>query len=72
MVQEVMIGCPSCGRPSRLGTVSSEGRTTLVVNGCQVVCAHCSRRISVDRRVFAFNPAGSSPIYSASVMVARA
>lgn len=63
MVQEVRIGCATCGRESRLGTVSSDGRTTMEVNGCQVVCPACSRRITVGRGVFSFNPAGLLPTY---------
>lgn len=63
MVQEVRVGCLTCGRESRLGSVSSEGRTTLEVDGCQVVCPACSRRITVGRGVFTFNPDGLLPIY---------
>lgn len=61
MVQDVRVGCTSCGRESRLGSVSSEGRTTMVVNGCQVVCPQCSRRITVDRGVYSYNPSGLTP-----------
>lgn len=62
-MQEVRIGCASCGRQSRLGTVFAEGRTTMVVNACQVVCPACSRRITVERGVFTFNPEGALPTY---------
>ena len=61
MVQEVRVGCASCGRESRLGSVSSEGRTTMIVNGCQVVCPHCGRRITVDRGIYRYNPSGPTP-----------
>lgn len=63
MVQEVRVGCVTCGCESRLGFVSSEGRATMVVNGCQVVCPACNRRITVGRGVFTFNPDGLLPTY---------
>ncbi len=63
MVQEVTVDCTACGRQSRLGSVSSDGRTTMIVNGCQVVCCACGRRITVERGVFSFNPAGALPTY---------
>lgn len=35
----------------------------MIVNGCQVVCPACSRRITVARGVFTFNPEGLLPTY---------
>lgn len=66
MVQEVRVGCVACGRESRLGSVSSEGRRTMSVSGCQVVCPHCERRITVEGGVYSYNPTGATPTYRAA------
>jgi len=35
----------------------------MVVPDTQVVCPHCNRRITVDRGVFRYTPAGPTPTY---------
>lgn len=62
MVQDVKVGC-SCGRQSRLGTVSSDGRSTMVLRDSQLVCPRCSRRVPILGGVYSYNPAGLAPIH---------
>ena len=62
MVQEVKVGC-SCGRQSRLGTVSSDGRSTMVLRESQLVCPRCNRRVPILGGVYSYNPSGLAPLH---------